>query len=265
MASMAVVPITTYSPQYSSQLRPQKSFLFLSRPAKKGKSASFATARLFGPSIFEASKLRVLFLGVDEEKHPGNLPRAYTITHSDITAKLTLAVSQTINRAQLQGWYNKLQRDEVVAEWKKMQGKMSLHVHCHISGGHLLLDFIANLRFYIFCKELPLVLKAVVHGDGNLFSKHPELEEALVWVYFHSNLKEFNRVECWGPLKNAAEGRDYQKVEGGLPEDWPRVDITRRPRRCGKPCACCFPSSCLIPWPQDIIESGEIQELQQQA
>ena len=58
---------------------------------------------------------------------------------------------------QLQGWYNKLQRDEVVAEWKKVQGKMSLHVHCHISGGHFLLDLFARLRFFIFYKELPVV------------------------------------------------------------------------------------------------------------
>jgi hypothetical protein len=58
-------------------------------------------ARLFGPSIFEASKLKVLFLGVDEKKHPGNLPRTYTLTHSDITAKLTLAISQTINNSQV--------------------------------------------------------------------------------------------------------------------------------------------------------------------
>lgn len=116
-------------------------------------------ARLFGPAIFEASKLKVLFLGVDEEKHqhPGKLPRTYTLTHSDVTARLTLAVSHTINRAQLQGWYNKLQRDEVVAEWKKVQGHMSLHVHCHISGGHVLLDLIAGLRYYIFRKELPVV------------------------------------------------------------------------------------------------------------
>uniref|UniRef100_M1AQI3 Staygreen protein n=1 Tax=Solanum tuberosum TaxID=4113 RepID=M1AQI3_SOLTU len=58
---------------------------------------------------------------------------------------------------QLEGWYNKLQRDEVVAEWKKVKGKMSLHVHCHISGDHFLLDFVARLRYYIFCKELPVV------------------------------------------------------------------------------------------------------------
>lgn len=58
---------------------------------------------------------------------------------------------------QLKGWYSKLQRDEVVAEWKRVQGKMSLHVHCHISGGNFLHNIIANLRFYIFRKELPVV------------------------------------------------------------------------------------------------------------
>ena len=58
---------------------------------------------------------------------------------------------------QLQGWANKLYRDEVVAEWKKVKGKMSLHVHCHISGGHILLDIFAKFRYYIFCKELPIV------------------------------------------------------------------------------------------------------------
>ena len=118
-------------------------------------------ARLFGPAIFEASKLKVLFLGVDEEsgrqQGQGVLPRTYTLTHSDVTASLTLAVSHTINRAQLQGWYNRLQRDEVVAEWNKVRGRMSLHVHCHISGGHFLLDLIAGLRYYIFRKELPVV------------------------------------------------------------------------------------------------------------
>lgn len=61
----------------------------------------YQVARLFGPAIFEASKLQVLFLGVDEKKHPGKLPRTYTLTHSDITSKLTLAISQTINNSQV--------------------------------------------------------------------------------------------------------------------------------------------------------------------
>ncbi|KAK1303108.1 hypothetical protein QJS10_CPB11g00762 [Acorus calamus] len=223
----------------------------LSRPRKRSlgrpttNRSVFPVARLFGPAIFEASKLKVLFLGVDEEKHPGNLPRAYTLTHSDITSKITLAISNTINRSQLQGWYNRLQRDEVVAEWKKVKGKMSLHVHCHISGGHFLLDFIAKLRYYIFSKELPVVLKAFVHADGNLLNNHPELEEALVWVYFHSNLPEFNRVECWGPLREAANHDLSTSTATASSSEWVR------PQACQTECDCCFPPFTLIPWPHD--------------
>lgn len=221
-------------------------------------------ARLFGPAIFEASKLKVLFVGVEEEdsKHPGKLPRTYTLTHSDVTARLTLAVSHTIHAAQLQGWYNRLQRDEVVAEWKKVRGAMSLHVHCHISGGHFLLDLIAPLRYYIFRKELPVVLKAFVHGDGSLFSSHPELEEATVWVYFHSNLPRFNRVECWGPLRDAAAPYDDEAAVDAPATDT-AVAMTAAdepqtmtpagewPRRCSGKCDCCFPPECLIPWPHE--------------
>lgn len=49
------------------------------------------------------------------------------------------------------------------------------------------------------------VLKALLHGDSLLFREHPELLNALVRVYFHSSLKKYNRIECWGPLKDAVE------------------------------------------------------------
>ncbi|XP_042458810.1 protein STAY-GREEN, chloroplastic-like [Zingiber officinale] len=246
-AAMLLQPV-----QLKQQQQQQRSFssLFDFSKQRRGRRRSVVpVARLFGPAIFEASKLKVLFLGTEEEKHPGKLPRAYTLTHSDITAKITLAISDTINRAQLQGWYNRLQRDEVVAEWRKVRGKMSLHVHCHISGGHVLLDLIAGLRCYIFRKELPVVLKAFVHGDGALFDSYPELEEATVWVYFHSNLLEFNRIECWGPLWEAAsmgppEGQ--REEAGGAPAE--------RPRRCEADCKCCFPPQSLIPWKHDLLE-----------
>ncbi|GAB2213378.1 hypothetical protein Droror1_Dr00021413 [Drosera rotundifolia] len=48
------------------------------------------------------------------------------------------------------------------------------------------------------------VLKAFVHGDYYLFNNCPELQDAMVWVYFHSNLQEYNKVECWGALRDAA-------------------------------------------------------------
>ncbi|XP_043717179.1 protein STAY-GREEN homolog, chloroplastic-like [Telopea speciosissima] len=256
-----------------SQLKPslweQKGsslFVYKKRPRKN--RSPVPVARLFGPAIFEASKLKVLFLGVDEKKHPGNLPRTYTLTHSDVTSRLTLAISQTINSSQIQGWYNRLQRDEVVAEWKKVKGKMSLHVHCHISGGHFLLDLCARLRFYIFSKELPVVLKAFVHGDGNLFNNYPELKDAQVWVYFHSNLPEFNKVECWGPLEDAvapSEGGGG-RLEGPGQELFPSGYMEKnnwvRPEPCEEDCSCCFPPISLIPWPQDFpVKSCERQQI----
>ncbi|KAL5727776.1 magnesium dechelatase [Ranunculus cassubicifolius] len=259
-----------------NQLRPSNLdqrtcfFIYESRSRRKNRSI-VPVARLFGPAIFEASKLKVLFLGVDEKRHPGNgnLPRTYTLTHSDITAKLTLAISQTINGSQLQGWSNRLYRDEVVAEWKKVKGKMSLHVHCHISGGHFLLDLVAKLRFWIFCKELPVVLKAFVHGDWDLFENHPELEDALVWVYFHSNLPEFNRVECWGPLKHAAtpsyEGGGIQRtaISSSSSCSLDEKDNWIRPQTCEQDCSCCFPATSLITWSEDLSEQGSQLNLNQ--
>ncbi|KAJ0239022.1 hypothetical protein HA466_0235410 [Hirschfeldia incana] len=140
-------------------------------------------ARLFGPAIFESSKLKVLFLGVDEKKHPPTLPRTYTLTRSDITAKLTLAISHSINNSQ--------------------------------------------------------VLNAIVHGDGDLLNNYPELQDAPVWVYFHSNVDQFNRVECWGPLWEASSPDGHRTQT--LPET-----------QCKDECSCCFPPVSSIPWSHSL-------------
>lgn len=55
------------------------------------------------------------------------------------------------------------------------------------------------------------VLQAVMHGDSLLFTEHQELMDAFVRVYFHSCSKKYNRVECWGPLKDAAQVPRAQK------------------------------------------------------
>ncbi|KAI0499455.1 protein STAY-GREEN homolog, chloroplastic [Dendrobium catenatum] len=254
-SAAALLPTPAWQHQPSSSSRRSS---ISRRRIHPGRRSIFPVARLFGPAIFEASKLKVMFLGVDDRKHPEKLPRTYTLTHSDVTARLTLAISQSINRAQLQGWYHKLQRDEVVAEWRKVRGKMSLHVHCHISGGHFLLDLVANLRHHIFSRELPVVLKAFVHGDGGLFRTYPDLEDALVWVYFHSNSPDLHSVECWGPLRQAAEiGRPEKPASddfGEVDKSWPTPH-----QRCQTDCDCCFPLHTLIPWPTAQMKAGEPQ------
>lgn len=56
-----------------------------------------AVSLLGPPTRFEASKLKVVFMGEEIEKQPlCTIPRAYTLTHCDFTANLTLAVSNTI-------------------------------------------------------------------------------------------------------------------------------------------------------------------------
>jgi proteinaceous RNase P len=55
----------------------------------------------------------------------------------------------------------------VVAEWKEMtttssssagEREMTLQVHCFVSGASLLQELAAGFRYYVFSKELPLVL-----------------------------------------------------------------------------------------------------------
>ncbi|XP_028087497.1 protein STAY-GREEN LIKE, chloroplastic [Camellia sinensis] len=174
----------------------------------------FQAARLLGPPArFEASKLKVVLMEKETDNYKEIVPRTYTLSHCDLTANLTLTISNVIKLDQLKGWYSK---DDVVAEWKEVKGDTYLDVHCYVSGPNLLLDPAAEFRYHIFSKELPLVLKAVMHGDSLLFTEHQELLDAFVRVYFHSSLKKYNRVECWGPLKDAAQGRRGDQISGLL-------------------------------------------------
>ncbi|CAH2035606.1 unnamed protein product [Thlaspi arvense] len=166
---------------------------------------------------FDSSKLKVEFLGellVNKTSSSGIItPRTYILSHCDFTANLTLTISNVINLDQLEGWYKK---DDVVAEWKKVKDELRLHIHCCVSGPSLLQDVAAELRYHIFSKELPLVLKAVLHGDSVMFIENPELMDAYVWVYFHSRSPKYNRIECWGPLKDAAKGKQKGNHQGFL-------------------------------------------------
>jgi hypothetical protein len=89
-------------------------------------------------------------------------------------------------------------RDEVLAEWQTNQGSTSLLVHCHLSGGLILGT--APWRYQIFQRELPLVFEAFRYGDRKFFSAHPELDQALVMVKFHTARSAEQRLEQWGTM-----------------------------------------------------------------
>ncbi|KAM7491322.1 hypothetical protein LguiA_034243 [Lonicera macranthoides] len=186
---------------HSLSRHPSSVFLYTTSTSSNKNNHYSIVSRLYGPAIFEESKLRVIFSGVDEKMHPAKLPRTYTLTHCDITSKLTLAISQTINNSQ--------------------------------------------------------VLKAFVHGDVKLLRNYPELEEALVWVYFHSNIPQYNKVECWGPLKDAPVKIGKEKQEGRAPStNWERI-----PQSCEGPCYCCFTPMSFINWDPQGGPSGTHKNL----
>lgn len=146
-------------------------------------------------SRLRPEKLNVRFLSGATPEGPV-MPRRYTLTHSDATGDLFLTIGLSFNRPQISGWYTRLLRDEVLAEWIEAQDSLSLHVHCHVSGGLVLGT--AGWRDGIFRRELPLVLEALRFGDKVLYSLHPLLDQAPIHVHFHATQGRYNRVEQWG-------------------------------------------------------------------
>lgn len=85
-----------------------------------------------------------------------------------------------------------------------------------------------------------------MYGDESLFNSYPQLEEALVWVYFHSNIPKYNRVECWGPLRDASSiGRHAYNTSDDGEKLLPQA-------QCQIECDCCFPTHGIVQWSSDI-------------
>ncbi|HEM62379.1 MAG TPA: hypothetical protein ENO24_08820 [Chloroflexi bacterium] len=125
-------------------------------------------------------------------------PRRYTLTHSDFTGDLFLTVGPDYDQEQISGWYTRLMRDEVLAEWLDEEDGPALHVYCRVSGGLVLGP--SGMRFAIFQRELPLVLEAFRYGDRELFETMPHLDAAPVLIHFQARQERYNRVERWGTV-----------------------------------------------------------------
>lgn len=144
----------------------------------------------------DPGKLHVRF---DEETTPEGpiMPRAYTLTHSDLTGELFLTIGREVDSDQISGWYTRFMRDEVVANWETEETPV-LHVHCHVSGGLVLGP--ASWRESIFRQHLPMVIAAFRYGDRELFERYPDLDESQVVVHFHTARRRAGRVEEFGRL-----------------------------------------------------------------
>jgi hypothetical protein len=144
-------------------------------------------------SHFDPAQLSVSFMPGAQPEGPLT-PRAYTLTHSDLTGDLFLSIGSEYNKRQISGWYTRLMRDEVLARWEDGE-EPYLAVHCQVSGG--LVFGAAGWRAGIFRYHMPLVLEAFRFGDRILVEHLPRLAEAPVEVHLHFRRK--TRIErTWG-------------------------------------------------------------------
>jgi hypothetical protein len=129
-------------------------------------------------------------------------PRRYTLTHSDMTGDLFLTIGAEYDKAQIAGLYTRLMRDEVLAEMIHDGDQAVLHVYVHVSGG--IAFGLAGWRNAILHVHMPMVLEAIRYGDGEIFMRHLELDEAKVVVHFASHRKRYNQAEDWGQMRKYA-------------------------------------------------------------
>ncbi len=128
------------------------------------------------------------------------LPRCYTLTHSDRTGDLFLTIASDYDRHQISGWYTRLMRDEILAQWSHEDGIPTLHVHCHVSGGIVLGS--ARWRMGILRHHMPQVIQAFRFGDHALIEKNPDLDHARIWIHFHARQAQYDLIEDYGSLQD---------------------------------------------------------------
>lgn len=144
-------------------------------------------------------KLHVKFVGEAGPEGPA-FPRKYTLTHSDRTGDLFLSIGTAYDLAQISGWYTRLMRDEVLAEYLLVGDGPELHAYCHVSGG--LVFGIAGWRYGIFRYHLPMVLQAFYYGDQHFLTVNPGYAHAQVRVHFHSTRSRYHKIESWGHIQD---------------------------------------------------------------
>jgi hypothetical protein len=147
----------------------------------------------------DPEKLHLKYTGGSDYQGPTN-PRRYTLTHSDKTGDLFLSIGTEYDQEAISGWYTRLMRDEVLAEFLIEDKGPELHVYCHVSGG--LVVGSASWRYQIFKHHLPDVLQAMRYGDAGFFQANPQFDFSPITIHFHSTRRKYNRIEDWGLVRD---------------------------------------------------------------
>lgn len=176
--------------------------------------------------------------------------RCYTLTHNDVTGALQLSIGADYNQRQVQGFYTRILRDEITAEWyftaagspagaglpaagsaaASANGSgaaagaaaavpAELHIYCHVSGEERWLAP-PQLRNFIFRREMSLV-----SGSGSSSSRcsicsllfaimqhHAEGHIVLPWRMWRST-RQLPAAELWLMQPASAAARSISQLE----------------------------------------------------
>lgn len=185
---------------------------------REGRRRLRVESALLDPPQFNPSKLQVFYLpgvstcAVDEKMF---VERKYTLTHNDLTGSLKLSIGREYNDEQLSGWYTRILRDEILAEWVVDEGMPKLHVYCHVSGQESW-PAPPGLRSFIFQREMKLVLDTIAYADREIIHRNKDMADACVFVHLASNIQPLNQVVRWGTLGDRSSWQE--KPHGTLLE-----------------------------------------------
>jgi Staygreen protein len=152
---------------------------------------------------FETNKLHVSFM-VGATENGCEIPRYYTLTHSDVTGDLFLSIGNCYDSKCISKRYTRFMRDEVLAELRKGNETLSLTLHYHVSGGFVFGN--ASLRNRILRRFVSYNIREIIYGDRAFFEKKPEFSQIPIFVSFHSKNKKYEKTENSGTVGQYQHG-----------------------------------------------------------
>lgn len=127
--------------------------------------------------------------------------RKYTQTHSDSTGNLFLTIALHYAEDKISA-----QKDHVLAEWLYDESKKYyLHGYVYVGGDDRQL---AEIRYTIFMRELPLALAVIRNGDKQFFENNYALDQAPIYVYFDS---PFSFLQGYRYFRNPKDYLNYYR------------------------------------------------------
>jgi len=126
-----------------------------------------------------------------------SLQRKYTNIHNDETSEVLISVGKDYNKKMLESKEAVISETQIIGKWCYKDGKYKILLQAIVSSTK---NPQTEIRNFIICNELSLVLEAIGLAETALVKSNPKLAKTKIYVNFLSIDPKYNRVEYWGRL-----------------------------------------------------------------